>query len=106
MDSLDQQMILNADEYLKSNGIISDYHKNNMIIGCMCICNYAKSVTLDINQELKNVHVIFYISRLSKIFRSKSKLFNEVCQFLNNILIGYSVSIEFKIYEHKRARIN
>ncbi|HMV01669.1 MAG TPA: hypothetical protein PLJ37_00945 [Chitinophagales bacterium] len=101
MDTFDQKMILNADNFLKSYGIVSDYHKNNIIISCLCICKYSKNVRVLLNSESKKMIIVFLVSKFSYYFRSKSKVVKDVINFINQYFGGFEVTVKFeKIQEY------
>ena len=94
------QMISYGDAYLRKMGILSDYHKNNIIIACLCICSNAKNVDLQIDIENKKIIVCYYVSRIFYYFNFKNKIIKNTYDFLLSYL-SYKTSVIFKIYEKK-----
>lgn len=97
MDTFDQKMVLNADNFLKSYGIISDYHKNNIIISCLCICKYSKNVRVFLDPDSKKMDIIFLVSQFSYYLRPKSKIIKNVISFINQYLGEFEVKVSFEI---------
>ena len=95
-------VIQHASKWLADNGVITDFHKNTLIIGVHGESKHVKSCEFFIEQPVgdnNGVILIFvYVPRLFLIFGRKKKLANGIVQTTKNLLPDYDVGVKFKVW--------
>lgn len=100
MELSSSEILSQADAFLRNNNILSDYHKNTIVITCLCICSKAKSIKLEMDTNNKQMTVFYYLPKFNYYFSFKNKMVKKTCDFLLSYL-GYTTNVEFKIYGTK-----
>ncbi len=98
MDNNENNLIANADFWLRDMGVITDYHKNVIMLMALSIFDTGDSVKFSIDEKNKVIHGTIYYKwwKYITLFRKKKKL-----DLLNDFFIEYlpqfKVLINFEI---------
>lgn len=96
--------IMGADQFLRSNGILTDTHKNNLVLVTLCACQILKNVAFDINEREKEIEAILYLGFWGYYFASKKKILNQLTTIYGEYLPEYNIRIVFKKYGRKKRQ--
>lgn len=99
-------VISNASQWILDQGIISDFHKNTLVLGVMGEDKRIKDVEffiqLPVGEERGIMVCRLYLTRVSLIFSNTRKLSSSILLKLNNLLKNYDVCVEFKIWKKNK----
>lgn len=84
-----------ATNWLRENGILSNYEINTMILSCYMASKLIRDVELFIDQENKHVDAKIYVGRITYLFRNREDILRNVIDGLKPVLNDkYSMNIE------------
>lgn len=95
--------ILQADDFLRNCGILSNVQKNNLVLVTLSSCPEIKRVAFDINVEKYTIEVLLFLNWWHMLFFStKTKIVEKLAPMYHEYLPLYTINIEFKRYGSKK----
>lgn len=97
IQSENNKFLTSADSWLRNSGIMSDFHKNQLILYSLLIADTANDAELVIDTKKMNIDVFLYYSRWKLFFIRKQKLIDNLMFFYKQNFPSWSFNIELKI---------
>lgn len=103
-----KEVIRGASEWLGRNGIITDFHKNTLVVGIAMESKFIKGSEFfstnyadvkDADDKIGLLVVVVYVSRLFMIFGNKIKLHNRILSKVSEFLPNYDILVDLKVFK-------
>ncbi len=102
--SFNKDSTILADEFLRSFGVMTDFHKNNLILVTMCSCNKLRNVIFRVDQKKKVIEADLQLSRFGLLFYRKKKIVDQLSSIYSEYIPDYEFRIKFTKYVPRKQQ--
>lgn len=99
-------VIRGASSWLSNNGVLSDFHKNTLVVGVLMESKSIKDTDFFIKPMAGSskgiVHIYLYMTKWFMWFGNKAKLANKIINKSKEFLSTYEFVVKFKPYLGKQ----